>query len=66
MIRDHVTDKNVTASRQAELVADKAVKDFAFLANKARQGRGQQSGEDKEGPSSLQVRSWRMRSGRVC
>ena len=66
MIRAHVTDKDVTASRQAELVADNAVKDFAFLANMARQGRGQQSGEDKEGLSSLQVRSWRMRSGRVC
>ena len=61
MIRAHVTDKNVTASRQAamqpELVADNVVKDFAFLASKARQGRGQQSGEDNEGLSSLQVRS---------
>ena len=57
MIRAHVTDKNVTASRQPELVADNAAKDFAFLASKARQGRGQQSGEDNEGLSSLQVRS---------
>ena len=66
MIRGHVTDKNVTASRQAELVVDNAAKDFAFLASKARQGRDQQLGEDKEGLPSLQVRSWRMRSGRVC
>ncbi|KAI5890315.1 uncharacterized protein SCHCODRAFT_02669476 [Schizophyllum commune H4-8] len=59
MIRAHVTDKNVTASRQAamqpELVADNAVKDFAFLASKARQGRGQQSGEENEGLSSMQL-----------
>ncbi|KAL1681883.1 hypothetical protein EV122DRAFT_287723 [Schizophyllum commune] len=65
MIRDHVTDKNVTASRQAELVADNAVKDFAFLANKARQGRGQQSGEDKEGPSSLQSLLRELQKGPV-
>ncbi|KAL1710719.1 hypothetical protein EV121DRAFT_275528 [Schizophyllum commune] len=65
MIMAHVTDKNVTASRQAELVADNAVKDFAFLANKARQGRGQQSGEDKEGLSSLQSLLRELQKGPV-